>query len=282
MSFIGEWRLASFLSTAGKQLLQTCENNTAIFPTRMLSGMTKASVQKGLNQTYDPYQESLMQEECILVDENDKATGQASKRVCHTIDPKTGTSPLHRAFSLFIFNSENKLLLQQRSDTKITFPNLWTNSCCSHPLATFDNEQNAPGESDGLGVKLAAQRKSLDELGIPPDQLPVEKMMYLTRILYKSSSCDKWAEHELDYILFFKDYSNDIIPQPNPDEIQDIRYVGKDELEIFLQEQKMKNCRFNGITPWFNLIATSMLPNWWENIDNLESLKDHTKIMKFE
>ena len=63
---------------------------------------------------------------------------------------------------------------------------------------------------------------------------------------------------------------------------QDIRYVGKDELEIFLQEQKMKNCRFNGIAPWFNLIATSMLPTWWENIDNLESLKDHTKIMKFE
>ena len=68
----------------------------------------------GLNQTYDPYQESLMQEECILVDENDKATGQASKRICHTIDPSTGISPLHRAFSLFIFNSENKLLLQQR------------------------------------------------------------------------------------------------------------------------------------------------------------------------
>ena len=55
-----------------------------------------------------------MQEECILVDENDQATGQASKRICHTIDPSTGTSPLHRAFSLFIFNNENKLLLQQR------------------------------------------------------------------------------------------------------------------------------------------------------------------------
>ena len=68
----------------------------------------------GINQTYDPYQESLMQEECILVDENDQATGQASKRICHTIDPSTGTSPLHRAFSLFIFNNENKLLLQQR------------------------------------------------------------------------------------------------------------------------------------------------------------------------
>ena len=42
-------------------------------------------------------------------------------------------------------------------------------------------------------------KKIQDKVGIPPDQLPVEKMMYLTRILYKSSSCDKWAEHELDY-----------------------------------------------------------------------------------
>ena len=55
-----------------------------------------------------------MQEECILVDENDKAIGQASKRVCHTIDPSTGKSPLHRAFSFFIFDRDNKLLLQQR------------------------------------------------------------------------------------------------------------------------------------------------------------------------
>ena len=107
-----------------------------------------------------------------------------------------------------------------RSDTKITFPNLWTNSCCSHPLASFENEKNNSNEPDGLGVKRAAQRKSLDELGIPPEQLPVEKMTYLTRILYKSSSCDKWAEHELDYILFFKDYNNDITPKPNPDEIK--------------------------------------------------------------
>ena len=82
-------------------------------------------------------------------------------------------------------------------------------------MASFENEKNDPREPDGLGVKRAAQRKTLDELGIPPEQLPVEKMTYLTRILYKSSSCDKWAEHELDYILFFKDYNNEIIPQPN-------------------------------------------------------------------
>ena len=107
-----------------------------------------------------------------------------------------------------------------RSETKITFPSLWTNSCCSHPLATFEKEQNTAGDTNGLAVKTAAQRRILNELGIPPDQCPVEEMTYLTRILYNSSSCDKWGEHELDYILFFKDYNNKIIPQPNPDEIK--------------------------------------------------------------
>ena len=107
-----------------------------------------------------------------------------------------------------------------RSETKITFPSLWTNSCCSHPLATFEKEQNAVGDTNGHAVKTAAQRRILNELGIPPDQCPVEEMTYLTRILYNSPSCDKWGEHELDYILFFKDYNNKIIPQPNPDEIK--------------------------------------------------------------
>ena len=73
-------------------------------------------------------------EQCILVDENDHEVGQASKRLCHLVDPKSGISPLHRAFSLFIFNQNNELLMQQRSDTKITFPGRWTNTCCSHPL----------------------------------------------------------------------------------------------------------------------------------------------------
>ena len=223
------------------------------------------------NTNYDPYQESLMQEECILVDDNDKAIGHATKRTCHTIDPNTGKSPLHRAFSLFIFNRDNKLLLQQRyisqnsstwydckiwfqlnkvksvtlyinnfycrSDTKITFPGLWTNSCCSHPLATFQNEQNLPDEKDGMGAKRAAQRRIFDELGIPSEQCPVEQMVYLTRILYNSPSCGKWGEHELDYILFFKDYNNDIIPRPNPNEIKVIISFNL-SYEIFYLDQE--------------------------------------------
>ena len=69
-------------------------------------------------------------------------------------------------------------------------------------------------------MKTAAQRRVLNELGILPEQCPVEKMTYLTRILYNSPSCDTWGEQELDYILFFKDYNNDIILRPNRDEIK--------------------------------------------------------------
>ena len=123
-----------------------------------------------------------------------------------------GTLNISTIIGLFSFSS--------RSDTKITFPNLWTNSCCSHPLATFENEQSSNTEPQAQGVKRAAQRRILNELGIPPEQCPVEKMTYLSRILYNSPSCDKWGEHELDYILFFKDYNNEIILQPNPDEIK--------------------------------------------------------------
>ena len=64
----------------------------------------------------------LYKEQCILVNENDQELGSASKRTCHLKDPFTHKAPLHRAFSLFIFNKENQLLLQQRSDTKVTFP----------------------------------------------------------------------------------------------------------------------------------------------------------------
>ena len=80
-----------------------------------------------------------------------------------------GTSPLHRAFSLFVFNERDELLLQQRSDTKITFPSLWTNTCCSHPLATPTEME----EAEQLGVSSAFQRSIGLELGVPHSQAKV-------------------------------------------------------------------------------------------------------------
>ena len=97
-------------------------------------------------EALDPVQEALLNEQCILVDENDQEIGQASKRQCHLIDRKSGISPLHRAFSLFIFNQNNELLMQQRSDTKITFPGRWTNTCCSHPLFVPQERDDSLGK----------------------------------------------------------------------------------------------------------------------------------------
>lgn len=102
---------------------------------------------------------------------------------------------LHRAFSVFLFNNQNELLLQQRATEKITFPDMWTNTCCSHPLGV-------PGETgDDLetaiqGVKRAAQRKLDQELGIKKEQVPIENFKFLTRIHYLAPSDGKWGEHE--------------------------------------------------------------------------------------
>lgn len=101
---------------------------------------------------------------------------------------------LHRAFSAFVFRpSDGKLLLQQRATEKITFPDMWTNTCCSHPLDDFEAEKI---EKDQLGVRVAASRKLEHELGIPPSQTPVDEFQYLTRIHYLAPSNGMWGEHE--------------------------------------------------------------------------------------
>ncbi len=80
----------------------------------------------------------------------------------------------------------------------MTFPGLWSNTCCSHPLATLD-------ERDGsLGAKRAARRKLGHELGIPEGQCDIQDMAFLGRILYAAPCSQKWGEHELDYILFLR------------------------------------------------------------------------------
>src|SRR5690242_4108078 len=102
---------------------------------------------------------------------------------------------LHRAFSVFLFDQQNRLLLQQRASEKITFPDMWTNTCCSHPLG-IPGETGVTLEESILGAKRAAQRKLDHELGIPADQVPIEEFKFFTRIHYISPSDGKWGEHE--------------------------------------------------------------------------------------
>lgn len=103
---------------------------------------------------------------------------------------------LHRAFSVFLFDPTNhRLLLQQRASEKITFPDMWTNTCCSHPLGV-PGETGADLATSVMGVKRAAQRKLDHELGIKKEQVPLEDFQFLSRIHYLAPSDGKWGEHE--------------------------------------------------------------------------------------
>jgi len=103
-------------------------------------------------------------------------------------------SLLHRAFSAFVFRpSDGRLLLQRRADEKITFPGMWTNTCCSHPLYVPSEMDRSDHE---VGARRAAQRKLDHELGIKPAQLPLDRFVFLTRIHYLAPSSGIWGEHE--------------------------------------------------------------------------------------
>jgi isopentenyl-diphosphate delta-isomerase len=178
---------------------------------------------------------------------------------------------LHRAFSVFLFDSQNRLLLQQRATEKITFPDMWTNTCCSHPLGT-PSETGSSLPASIAGVKRAAVRKLDHELGIPSSQVPIEKFDFLTRIHYLAPSDGKWGEHEIDYILFIK---ADVELKINENEVQEYRYVTAEELRAMFEDQALK------FTPWFKLICTSMLFEWWQHLDGgLEMYKDEQGIRR--
>lgn len=216
----------------------------------------------------DPLQEAALEESCILVDRHDRAVGKASKHVCHKVG-EDGNIPLHRAFSVFIFNSKNEILLQKRSDTKVTFPGFVTNACCSHPLFDAEGETEV---NNALGIRLAAQRRLQHELGIPKHEIDLEALRYLTRIHYKSIGDGEWGEHEIDYILFLH---RDVTLNPNPNEVSEVQFVSKSEFGDFLHKLEQP------LTPWFQLVAKHRLSLWWENLHNLTQFEDHRNINSF-
>ncbi|CAG8984080.1 hypothetical protein HYALB_00003022 [Hymenoscyphus albidus] len=208
---------------------------------------------------HDAEQIRLMDEVCIVLDENDKPIGNFSKKICKDPDPSPpgATGLLHRAFSVFLFNEKNELLLQQRATEKITFPDMWTNTCCSHPLGV-PGEGGVELEEAVAGVKNAAVRKLDHELGIKAAQVPIENFKFLTRIHYKAPSDGKWGEHEIDYILFIK---AKVDLEPNLNEVRDTCYVTADGLKKMFNDPTLK------FTPWFKLICNSLLFEWWEHLD---------------
>lgn len=159
-------------------------------------------------------------EELILVDEHDREIGARSKAACHE-----GRGALHRAFSIFVFNNANELLLQKRSGEKLLWPNYWSNTCCSHPRR---------GES----MEQAVERRLLQELGFT---CPLE---FLYKFKYQAQYGAIGAEHEFCWVYYGK-YAGPV--DVNVNEIADWRYIGVDALERELERAP------ETFTPWFKM-----------------------------
>ncbi|CAG2055950.1 unnamed protein product [Timema podura] len=219
-------------------------------------------------ENLDPLQEASLEERCITVNEKDHAIGNATKRECHQVG-KNGQLILHRAFSVFIFNSKGDLLLQRRSPQKITFPDCYTNACCSHPLYDLEAEREERGAS---GVRKAAQRRLQHELGIPPQEATPESFHYLTRIHYQAGNSGQWGEHEIDYIMILH---RDVTLKPNMNEVSEVRYISRNQLDDFLGNETVP------LSPWFYLIANHHLRLWWDNLHQLQKFEEHKIIHRF-
>ncbi|KAL3232229.1 Isopentenyl-diphosphate delta-isomerase [Nakaseomyces bracarensis] len=223
---------------------------------------------------HDQEQIRLMNENCIVLDWEDEAVGAGTKKLCHLMD-NINKGLLHRAFSVFIFNEAGELLLQQRASEKITFPDLWTNTCCSHPLCV-DDELGVDGTlpSKVAGVKTAASRKLEHELGIPEGEIATNgKFHFLNRIHYMAPSNEPWGEHEIDYILFYKiESGKKLTVNPNLNEVRDFCWVSADKLKQMFQDPNLK------FTPWFKIICESYLFQWWNQLDDLSSVENDTEI----
>ncbi|KAL7750263.1 isopentenyl-diphosphate delta-isomerase idi1 [Sorochytrium milnesiophthora] len=220
---------------------------------------------------YDPEQACvrLMEEMCILVDGNDQVVGFESKKATHLME-NIRNGMLHRAFSVFLFDSSNRLLLQQRADAKITFPAYWTNTCCSHPLAKQDELITEQHD----GVRTAAVRKLDHELGIT--KVAKDDLKFLTRIHYLAPSCDVWGEHEVDYIFIAR---KDVPHAPVANEVKATRYVTQQELRDLFDAADPESVK---ITPWFRLICENFLFKWWDKLveGKLEECVEADKIWK--
>jgi isopentenyl-diphosphate Delta-isomerase len=144
-----------------------------------------------------------MSEFVVLVDTNDKDLGLMEKMEAHH------KGVLHRAFSVFVFNSEGKMLLQQRAFSKYHSPGLWTNTCCSHP------------RHEELPVK-AAHRRMMEEMGF---DCVLEPAFTFT---YKAPVGQGLTEHEFDHVFTG---TWDHIPRPNPDEVAAWKWLDPETLD---------------------------------------------------
>ena len=143
-------------------------------------------------------------ESVVLLDEAGNASGTAAKVAVHH-----ARTPLHLAFSCYLFNEAGQFLLTRRAESKRTFPGVWTNTCCGHPL---------PGEP----VYGSVLRRLRDELGIGAAKLT----LVLPRFRYQARMANGVLENELCPV--YAAYT-DVAPDPDPAEVAEARWVDWDE-----------------------------------------------------
>jgi isopentenyl-diphosphate delta-isomerase len=170
----------------------------------------------------------IMEEQVILVNDQDEETGVAEKMEAHQ------QGWLHRAFSVFIFNSRGEMLLQQRARDKYHSGGLWTNTCCSHPR---------PGES----TKVAAERRLKEEMGF---QVSLDKVF---DFVYKADFDNGLTEHEFDHV-FVAEYEGPV--DFNKEEVMGYSYRSMQQI---VQSMETDPAQY---TAWFHL-AFPRVQSWW-------------------
>ncbi|CCK71568.1 isopentenyl-diphosphate delta-isomerase IDI1 KNAG_0H01540 [Huiozyma naganishii CBS 8797] len=221
----------------------------------------------------DEEQVRLMAENCIVVDWDDTVVGAGTKRACHRME-NIAKGLLHRAFSCFLFNSRGELLLQRRASEKITFPMLWTNTCCSHPLCVED-------EMDGVeGAQTACVRKLEHELGIPPQEVATRGSFHFLNRIHYMAPCggddNPWGEHEIDYIFVYKvREGQELTVNANVNEVEEYKWIGLSEFKAMLADTENQH-----FTPWFKIICKHYLFKWWGALDNIEQFENDSNVYR--
>ncbi len=209
--------------------------------------------QLSVYSSHDVDQIEMMAEAVIEVDERDMIIGPISKHESHF-----GSGSFHRAFSVLLFNTNGELLLQKRASSKVTFPSVWANSCCSHPLHVEDEMDTENG------AKIAAIRKMEQELGINSSSINIDDIHFITKMRYSCRMDEQWIEREIDHILYLQ---ADVVLQPNENEVEETMWVSMNQLEDMLISETDEI-----IAPWFRCIAARIMDeHWWSCAENLSN-----------
>ena len=162
----------------------------------------------------------MAQEKVILVNEKDEQIGLMEKIEAHE------KALLHRAFSVFVFNDKNELMIQQRALSKYHSPGLWTNTCCSHQR---EGETNVD----------AGKRRLQEEMGFTTD------LKDTISFIYKAPFDNGLTEHEFDHILV-GNFEGE--PALNPEEVAEWKWMSLEAIEADMKENP------SIYTEWFKII----------------------------